>query len=451
MRFNLQRKLLLMLLAVCLVALGAAFTLRGLLLHDFKALNAARDQEHIYRVLTSLEGQFARQRGWQRPAVTDELLRALQSGIEARLYDTDGNLLIDTDQALQSLPLLNRRRLLVTTGYGRDARPKGPFSTYSITFHSQVIGWLAARQLRPLDEQQFLLSANRFLLASVVGLGLLSLGLGAFFARRLTRPLQQLTDAAERIAGGDLGQRVQLVSGDELGRLGNAFNRMADSLERHEGLRRQLLSNAAHELRTPLMVIRGELEGMMDGLFPVTPEELQSLHQEATRLTAILDGVDELTRAEASFVTLQRETLRLAPFLAGIAGRFGRLADEGRGVITVVCPDELTVWADPDRLSQILINLLSNALRALPDQGRVELQAAAAAGDTVIEIADNGGGIPPELLPHIFERFCKGRDGGLGLGLTIVRELVQAHNGAIAIESRPGAGTTVTLRFPAPP
>ncbi len=450
MRFNLQRKLLVLMLLVCLVALASAFVLRDLMIRDFKRHIAARDQERVFQVLTSLETALAQPRWLQRSAVTTELVRALQSGIETRLFDPEGNLLLDTDRALQKLPLLTKRRILIDTGYGYGARPKGPFTTYAVTFHNQEQGWLEARLLRPLEEQRFLQAANRFLIGSVLALGLLSLGLGAFFARRLANPLRQLTAAAEKIADGDLGQRVQIATADEIGRLAAAFNRMADSLEKHEKLRRQLVSNAAHELRTPLMVLRGELEGMQDGLLPTSPQSLQSLHQEATRLTAILDGVDDLTKAEASFLNLQREAVQLTALFDGIATRFGRLAEDKQARIVVACPAGLTVWADPDRLSQIVINLLTNALRALPEHGQVELRAAAAAKAVVIEVADNGHGIPAELLPHIFERFYKGKQGGLGLGLAIVRELVAAHNGTIDVVSQPGKGTTFTLHLPQP-
>lgn len=448
MLFSLQRKLLALLLVVCLVALGAAFALRGLLVRDFRALNDNRDREHIFQVLVSLEARFEQHGGWQRVAAADELVRALQHGIEVRLYDTEGALLLDTEQALQELPLLTRRRILITTGYGHAAKPKGPFSTYAITIHNHELGWLEARLLRPIGEEQFLRSANRFLYGSVFGLGILSLALGAFFARRLSRPLQQVTIAAENIAGGDLSQRVRITTNDEIGRLAAAFNRMADALEGNERLRRQLVSNAAHELRTPLMVIRGELEGMMDGVLPLTPETLQSLHHETARLTAILDGVDELTRAEASSLSLQREAVHLSLLFQGIATRFGRLAEEKQARIVVACPDDLIAWADPDRLSQILINLITNALKAIPDQGRVELRAAQTDTETIIEVADNGPGIPSDLQPHIFERFYKGAQGGLGLGLAIVRELVTAHNGTIDVDSTPERGTTFSVRLP---
>lgn len=450
MRFNLQRKLLLLLLIVALIALSSAFMLRSLLMRDFKTQNRAKEQEHIYQLVTSLEGRFEQQRGWQRATVTDELIWGLQTGIEARLFAPDGSLLMDTEQALQELPLTTRRRILTATDYERSIRPKGSYQSYVLTLDQQEIGWLETRLLRPLDEEQFLQSANRFLLLSVLILGLLALGMGFFFARRLATPLTRLTTAAQLIADGEFSHRVTIDTADEIGRLAGAFNRMADSLERNERLRRQLLSNAAHELRTPLMVIRGELEGMVDGLLPCTPDALASLGQEVTRLSAILDGIDELTRAEAGLLALRPVQFALRSFLEDIVSRFSGLLVEKDARLELDCAADIQLWGDPDRLCQVILNLLSNAVRAVPQQGLVRLSARTSDSDTVmVEVSDNGCGIAPEHLPHIFERFFKGSSNGLGLGLAITRELVEAHGGSISALNNAGGGATFTLRMPA--
>lgn len=447
MSFSLQRKLLLPLLLVTLIALSSGVLLRSFIIRDFKAFAEGRSIDRIYQVLAVLEGRFAEHNDWQREQLATDLIWANQMGFELKLYDQGGRLLITTDQALSGLSPLMRKRISASTT-GGPASATDEYQHYPLFLQGREIGHLEVRIPRPIKEELFISSSNLFLLYSTAGMGLLAVLLSMLLARRLSRPLQRLTTAAEGIANGDLGQRVPATTTDEIGRLAAAFNKMADSLEAHERLRRQLVSNAAHELRTPLMVIRGELEGMLDGVLPSSAEALQSLHQETGRLTAILDGVDELSRAEASFLNLQREEVQLKLLCEGIATRFGRLAEDKQARIVVACPDGLTVWADPDRLSQILINLLTNAIKALPHQGRVELRATETDQTTIIELSDNGHGIPPELLPHIFERFYKGAQGGLGLGLAIVRELVAAHNGTIEVASEPGRGTTFTLRLP---
>lgn len=450
MQFSLKQKLLMLLLAVCLLSLASAILLRTLMVRDFKAATTAREQEHIYQFLGSLEGRYQQHKGWgNRRVVAEELAWALQNGIEARLFEPDGKLVIDTSQALNELPVLMARRIITATAYGNDARAKGPFNSYLLTLNDQEIGWLEARQLHPLEEQRFLTAANRFLLISILILGLLSLALGAFMASHLSGPISVLTTAAEGIANGDLSQRVAVNTKDETGRLASAFNRMADFLEAHERLRRQLVSNAAHELRTPLMIIRGELEGMIDGLLPTTREELQSIHQETSRLTAILDGVDELSRAESSFIDMRLEPVRLDLLFESIITRFARVAEEKQARIVLDCPDGLTVMADPDRLTQVLINLISNSIKAIREHGRIELRGISDSDSSRIEVQDNGQGIPADLLPTIFERFCKGKNGGLGLGLAIVRELVSAHGWEITAASEPGKGALFTITMPA--
>jgi two-component system sensor histidine kinase BaeS len=224
---------------------------------------------------------------------------------------------------------------------------------------------------------------------------------------------------------------------------------MADTLAAQERLRKQLVSNAAHELRTPLMVIRGELEGMIDGLLPTTPEALQSLHDEAARLAAILDGVDELTRAQASSLTLNLQPTRLVPFFQQIVSRFATQAAEQQIRITVEGDPTLTARIDRDQFTRIIINLATNAFRAMPQGGQFDLLVTKTNAHSVyIDIMDTGCGIEPDQLPHIFERFYKGKNGGLGLGLAIVKELIDAHNGTISVQSESGKGTCFLLELP---
>jgi len=223
---------------------------------------------------------------------------------------------------------------------------------------------------------------------------------------------------------------------------------MADALEAQEKLRRRLVSSAAHELRTPLTIISGELEGMIDGVLPMDREGLQSMHDEAARLTAILNAVDDLTRAETAVMSLNYEEINLKPHLISIVGRFERLFQEKRAVLLLDCPEGIRLQADPDRLSQIIINLISNAHKAIPVGGRTTIVASAGDAMVCITVSDNGGGIPAVDLPHVFERFYKGKNGGLGIGLAIVRELVNAHGGTVDVSSTAGEGTRFKVSLP---
>ena len=448
MQFNLQRKLLALLGLVILIALSSSVLLRNFVIRDFKAFGEGRMLDRLYQVQAVLEGRYQQAGGWKQEQVANDLVWAWLSGIELRLYDADSKLVLDTRQALASLPPVMQQRIAAST----NRRPLPPdsteFQSYPLFLKGEEIGHLDLKLPKPVHESFFIRSSNLFLIYSLLGLGLSAVILSFLAARRISRPLQELTAAAEGLASGDPAHRVQVQSNDEIGRLASTFNRMADRLEAQEQLRKQLVSNAAHELRTPLMIIRGELEGMLDGLLPVTPETLQSLHDEASRLTTILDGVDELTRAQTAALQLHRQRVTLLSLLQGIASRFERTAQEQQVNILLSGNQELTAWLDPDRFTQIITNLISNALKAMPNGGTLEIRLSATAQARYIEVIDTGTGIPEELLPHVFERFAKGKSGGLGLGLAIVKELVAAHGGSIAVTSSTGSGTCFRIELP---
>ena len=227
-----------------------------------------------------------------------------------------------------------------------------------------------------------------------------------------------------------------------------AFNKMAKTLQTQELLRKKMIANVAHELRTPLTAIQGEIEGMMDGLIPVNREQLQSLHEEAERFRKMIEGMEELTQAQASSLTLRKKLIEMKPFLENIVERLARPAPTKGIAVLLECKAGVTAYADPDRLTQIVINLMSNALKAVDKEGTVTISAARDKSATVLEVRDTGRGIKEEDLSLIFERFYSGSSGGLGLGLAIVRELVDAHGGTINVKSTYGAGSVFTVHLP---
>lgn len=441
MRCNLRCKFLLLFILISAITLSSAFVLRGFIMRDFGQYQDGESQDRIQRVVALLEGGYDHNGEWRKDALATDLAWALQLGVEVHLFDSAGRPVINTEQAALLWTELMRKRVLDSTGYNPRTL-KGVLVPYPLFLRGEEIGHLETRMLERIKEDYFVRSSNRVLLVSVTILGLLSVLAGIVAAGRLAKPILELVDASDDIASGNLSRRVKNSGGDEIGRLSKSFNIMAHNLEAQEKLRRNLLSNAAHELRTPLAIISGELEGMLDCVLPTDRSALQSLHDEAKRLTVILDGVDELSRAEASCLNLHKETFILKPFLIGIVGRFERILSDKNAELLLECPADLRIKADPDRLSQIVVNLLSNATKAVVSGDRVVI-AVSSDDDTVhLEITDNGCGIPEEDLPYVFERFYKGSDGGLGLGLAIVQELVTAHGGTISVRSSSDSGTS---------
>ncbi len=447
MRCSLRCKFLLLFILISAIALLSAVVLRGLIMRDFGQYLDGESQDRAQRVVALMEGGYDRNAGWQRDKLATDLAWALQMGVEVRLFDHAGMPVIDSEQAVAALTPLMRKRVLDASGYD-PAAVKGLPVPYPLYLRGDEIGHLETRTLEQFKEDYFIRSSNRVLLVSVTILGLVSVLAGIIASRRLVRPILELVDASGGIAEGDLSRRVKNTGDDEIGRLSKSFNSMAHRLEAQEKLRRTLLSNAAHELRTPLAIISGELEGMLDGVLPIDRTALQSLHDEARRLTTILDGVDELSRAEAGALNLNRETFLLKPYLSSIVGRFERLAADKHAVLLLDCPEHLMINADPDRFSQIVINLISNSIKAIAAGGRLAVIASSDGDRTCLEISDNGCGIPEEDLPHVFERFYKGKNGGLGLGLAIVQELVAAHGGSVSVRSPAGSGTSFRLLLP---
>ncbi|MGD9406200.1 MAG: ATP-binding protein, partial [Anaerolineae bacterium] len=297
----------------------------------------------------------------------------------------------------------------------------------------------------------FLNEVNRSLVWAGVAAGVVALALGLLLARQLAAPIRALTEAANRLADGEMTQ-VRVRSDDEIGELGQAFNSMARSLAQQETLRRNLMADIAHELRTPLTVIRSDLEALLDGVYEPTPEALASVQEETLLLARLVDDLRALAQAEAGQLRLEREPLDLAELLRGVAASFDLQAHgQGQELRLELDPDLPVVEADPVRVRQVAANLVSNALRHAPEAGCVTVRAEALPAEVRVSVADDGPGIAEEDVSRIFDRFWRGpqpRAQGSGLGLTIARELVRAHGGRIWVESEPGQGSTFFFTLP---
>ncbi len=275
---------------------------------------------------------------------------------------------------------------------------------------------------------------------------------------RITRPLLRMETVTRQFAAGDFSSRVPPLEIPEFDRLGHSFNRMADDLEGVEQRRRELVGDLSHELRTPLTIVRGYLEGLADGAIAPTPATYGRLVLETERLQRLVNDLQELSKLEAGYLPIEARPMAIAPLIGQVSDRF---ADQLLGIetlkITVDLAENLPlVWGDPARIEQVLVNLLSNALRHTA-AGEIKIRAAAEADFVWIAVIDTGVGISAEDLPHVFERFWRAdrsRDrasGGSGIGLAICRRLVELQGGQIIAKSELGAGSTFSFSLPIQP
>lgn len=290
---------------------------------------------------------------------------------------------------------------------------------------------------------------------------LIALALSAVMARRIVRPVRQIMEASRDIAQGNYGRAVPLpvrplADLDEIGQLAHSFNQMAGQLAESDALRRQLIGDVSHELSTPLTVIRGSMEGLIDGVLPPDEVTFQQIQQEAARLQRLVADLQELSRVEAGAYDLQRQPLDMGALLQDVAQRLRRQFDDKGVNLRVQRPSGLLmIEADSDRIAQVFINLIGNALQYTPSGSEVVVTAVRQHNAVLITVSDTGEGIPAEHLPHLFTRFYrvdKSRaraSGGSGIGLTIARHLVEAHGGRIWAESEGlGCGSQFSFVLP---
>jgi signal transduction histidine kinase len=290
-----------------------------------------------------------------------------------------------------------------------------------------------------------------------LGLPILAVLIGLRVVRGFALPLTDILAAIDAAAGGDLSVRVPERGWGEMGRLSLAFNRMLGELERTERQRRNLTADVAHELRTPLHVIQGNLEGMLDGVYPTSTEQIEATLQESRLLARLVEDLRTLSLAEAGELPLRQGAVDVADLLADAVTSFSGQAEEigVRLHLEMANDAPLVVTGDADRLDQVLGNLIANALRHTPAGGSVTLSATLDGAQLSIRVADTGEGIPADDLPFVFDRFWRGdrarthRDGtGSGLGLSIASQLVQAHGGTLTVQSELGKGTEFVIRLP---
>ncbi len=302
------------------------------------------------------------------------------------------------------------------------------------------------------SEIAFLDRVNRVVIFSAIGATVVALVLGILLARTLTRPLRELTAATRSVAQGNLEVQVPVRSEDELGQLAVSFNQMNAELARSRDLRRQMTADVAHELRTPLSIILGHAEALNEGVLPADPETLAIIHDETRRLNRLVDDLRTLSLAEAGEMNLTRRMISPAALLKRAAAAHApQIKRQGIDLDVEASPDLADVDVDPDRIAQVLDNLLGNAIRYTPAGGRIGLSAKPGPLGVRFTVDDSGPGVSADELPNLFERFYRGDksrqrgEGNSGLGLAIARSIVEAHGGRISADSQPGQGLAFNI------
>jgi signal transduction histidine kinase len=296
-------------------------------------------------------------------------------------------------------------------------------------------------------------SGTPFSAVAAVAVPLLALGaimlVFVVLMRRVGLPAGDLVGAANRVADGEYSVRVVERGPPFLRSYTRAFNTMVARLQSQDALRRQLMADIAHELRTPLSVIQGRLEGLLDGVYPRDDERLRLVLEETRVLARLIEDVRTLAHSESGTLTLQREPTDVSVLVTDVVRSLSAQAQENEVRLEGRCaPDLALVDLDPLRIREVLTNVVTNAIRHTPRGGHVTIDASTDANDLRVTVADTGSGIAPADLPHVFDRFYKGKTStGSGLGLAIARALTVAHGGEISAESTLGAGTIVRMRL----
>ena len=469
--FSLQFRLIVSFALVLALALAGVSVYIGLAAgREADRLQGRTDLARAKRIEQTLAQFYAINKGWRD--VQPMLERAgFLAGRDIVVFNRNGKVVGDTSGAASTIaataasgskPVVVGRNKVGTVyiGPGRGRKP-------DLLDKRQAALWkkFAEAAGRPLPEDpssieeppwtRFADATNRSLLLAGTAAGAAGLLLVSLMSRRMLRSVRTLTSAAERMGTGDLSQRVPAGGRDEIGQLARTFNAMADGLETAELQRRNMVADVAHELRTPLSNIQGYVEAVRDGVLEPDGDTLGTIHQQVLYLSDLVEDLRLLAETEAGDFRLDREPGSLIEAVrTSVEGVRARAEAKGVGLEIDLPPETPTVEFDRTRIAQVVGNLLDNAIRHTPAGGKVTVSADVGPAVATVTVADTGEGIPADALPFVFDRFYRADPsrsrvtGGAGLGMTIARQLVEAHGGSIRVRSAPGEGAIFTVELP---
>jgi signal transduction histidine kinase len=446
---------LVIVVAIGIVSLFAAYTLGS----EVRQYEQQVDQTRVFRAERLLIRHYLDRGSWSNIQPLIEQLSTLY-GRRVVLTNNSGTVVADSENELigkQYQPSYSGKSLTPPKVGESPLLPKAGETTSPPRTFEVVIGtlYILPSGTDPTSTTSLIKAINRFLilggLLAIIGAAVATV----FLSRRFLKPVRELTVAAKQLGHGDLTHRVQFNDKGEIGDLGRTFNSMADSLERDEVLRRNMVADVAHELRTPVSHIRGQLEAIEDGLIQPDAKTFSSIYEESLLLSRLIDDLQELSLAEAGKLSLYRQATDVTQLVQKTADAIKTAAATKGIILTTDLSSELPLCdIDSHRIEQVVRNLLDNALAHTPQGGAITISANNLDKFVEINVIDTGEGIPPEDLPNVFERFYrvdKSRTratGGSGLGLTIAKRLVEVHGGKIGVESEAGKGSRFFFTIP---
>ena len=448
-----RTKLFLAFIIIILFAILSNVVFERLIIRDFNDYLSGIEEDQIYWVMASVEGSF-KGGEWETPMLGEALHWGLMLGFESYVEDIEGSRILSSTEALslknESMQNRMNSNLKLPSGTGE-------FRWYPLYVEGKEIGNLYVRPVErlgsiTLKEEIFRERGREFLIISFLIAGVGALFLSVLFTIFISNPIRRLTLSAEKIAMGDFSVQSPVRKGrlkDEIDRLTETFNFMAEALRREDSLRKHLTSNIAHELRTPLTVIKGNLEGIEDGIISNPDRVMKNIKSEIESIISLVEGIEDITSAEASFFKKGvMEEIDLSDFVESVSSGMRKIA-EGKGLYLKTEGSPLTVKTYPEKLHIILNNLISNACK-FTSKGGVTVSWDNSDTDTgfYISVSDTGKGIAEGEHDRVFDRFYKEEaSGGKGLGLAIVKEVTGILGGRVYIESSPDEGAKFTVTF----
>jgi two-component system, OmpR family, sensor histidine kinase BaeS len=455
--------LMLAFLAVTVILFGLISLFANVLLDkQFKEYVIAEQEKENQAVVTVLSNGY-RDWGntWDANGIEIIGANALERGLMLRIEDKDGTVLWDAmvHNSGQCAAIIQNLSQIMEQRYN-DFKGGYEEKDYPITIDGGLAGTIVVGYYGPYyyteSDIQFLDTLNQLLQIGAIVAMVLSLGLGLVIARQLSTPIKRVTETARQIADGNLKERVvEKSTTTEIVDLTQTVNSMADNLEKQEALRKRLTADVAHELRTPLATLQSHIEAMLDGVWEMDAKRLGLCHEETVRLTKIVKSLEELTRYDQENTQLNKTSVNLNQLVEKVSKTFeAEFLRKGVAIQWEPAGQPATLELDEDKMTQALINLVSNSLKFTPQGGTVTMSVADRGKEVCVTVADTGEGIAEEDLPYIFERFFRAdqsrnkKTGGSGIGLAIVKSIVEAHGGRVEVQSQKNYGSVFKLYLP---